>query len=316
MKLLSFVIPCYGSEKTIEKVIGEIISTVEQRQGYDYEIIAVNDFSPDNVYEVLKNLAEKNSKIKVVNLAKNMGKHSAVLAGYAVVKGDYIINLDDDFQSPVCELWRMLEPVERDECDVTTAEYRSKKETWFKRWGSDVNLWMSEIMLDKPKGLRFENLSVIKSFVCNEVIKYQNPYPFLEGLILRVTKRIKTVSMEGRGRADGNASGFSFIKSVSLFVNGFTSFSVKPLRIAAFLGFFFAAFGFAFGLYVIIKKIVFPSVLIGYSSIMAVLLFFSGLIMLMLGMIGEYIGRIFICINNSPQYVVKNTINIEGEEEK
>lgn len=254
MKLLSFVIPCYRSEKTIEKVIDEIINTVAQRQEYDYEIIAVNDFSPDNVYDILKVLAEKNTKIKVVNLAKNMGKHSAVLAGYAVVKGDYVINLDDDFQSPICELWRMIEPVERDECDVTTAEYRRKKETWFKRWGSDVNLWVSGIMLDKPKDLRFENLSVIKRFVCDEVIKYQNPYPFLEGLILRVTKRIRAIPMEGRDRADGNISGFSFIKSVSLFVNGFTSFSVKPLRIAAFLGFFFALFGFMFGIYVVIKK--------------------------------------------------------------
>ena len=190
MKLLSFVIPCYRSEKTIQKVINEIIDTVSQRQEYDYEIIAVNDFSPDNVYEVLTDIARKNSKIKVINLARNMGKHSAILAGYGVVKGEYIINLDDDFQSPICELWRMLEPVENDECDVTTAEYKSKKESWFKRMGSDINLWVSELMLDKPKGLRFENLSVIKRFICDEVIKYQNPYPFLEGLILRVSKRV------------------------------------------------------------------------------------------------------------------------------
>lgn len=316
MKLLSFVIPCYRSEKTIQKVINEIIDTVSQRQEYDYEIIAVNDFSPDNVYEVLTDIARKNSKIKVINLARNMGKHSAILAGYGVVKGEYIINLDDDFQSPICELWRMLEPVENDECDVTTAEYKSKKESWFKRMGSDINLWVSELMLDKPKGLRFENLSVIKRFICDEVIKYQNPYPFLEGLILRVSKRVKTIPMEGRGRADENVSGFSFLKSLSLFVNGFTSFSVKPLRIAALLGVLFALFGFIFGIYVVIKKLIFPEIIIGYSSIMAVLLFSSGLVMLMLGMIGEYIGRIFICINNSPQYVVKNTINIEGKEVK
>ena len=135
MKLLSFVIPCYRSEKTIQKVINEIIDTVSQRQEYDYEIIAVNDFSPDNVYEVLTDIARKNSKIKVINLARNMGKHSAILAGYGVVKGEYIINLDDDFQSPICELWRMLEPVENDECDVTTAEYKSKKESGWRKSG-------------------------------------------------------------------------------------------------------------------------------------------------------------------------------------
>ena len=311
MKLLSFVIPCYRSEETIEKVIQEIIETVSQKDSYDYEIITINDSSPDQVYDILKKLAETNFKIKVINLSKNMGKHSAVLAGYSVVKGDYVINLDDDFQSPVYRLWDLLIPLERDECDVTTAEYLVKKESLFKKFGSNINLFVSEIMLDKPRGLRFENLSAMKRFVCDEVIKYQNPFPFLEGLIVRVTKRIKKIPMENRNRADNNASGFSLAKSISLFANGFTSFSVKPLRIASILGFLFALWGFLFGMYIIIKKLLIPKVLIGYSSMMAVILFSSGLIMLMLGMLGDYIGRIFICINNSPQYVIKEMINVE-----
>ncbi|NBI70647.1 glycosyltransferase [Clostridiaceae bacterium] len=311
MKLLSFVIPCYRSEHTIEKVTDEIIDVVSGREEYDYEIIAVNDASPDRVYDTLRDLARQNPKIKAVNLARNMGKHSAVLAGYSVAEGDYIVNLDDDFQSPVYELWNMLEPIERDECDVTTAKYRKKRESVLKRFGSNVNLWISEIMLDKPKGLRFENFSVMKRFICDEVIKYQNPYPYLEGLIVRVTRRIQTVPMENRERADDQASGFSFRKSIALFVNGFTSFSVKPLRIAAVLGFLFALFGFLYSMYIVIKKILIPEVPVGYSSVMAVMLFSSGLIMLVLGMIGEYIGRIFICINNSPQFVIKETINVE-----
>lgn len=117
--------------------------------------------------------------------------------------------------------------------------------------------------------------------------------------------------MENRERADDQTSGFSFRKSLSLFVNGFTSFSVKPLRIATVLGFLFALFGFLFGMYIVIKKILIPEVPVGYSSLMAVMLFSSGLIMLVLGMIGEYVGRIFICINHSPQFVIKETINVE-----
>ena len=309
MPLLSFVIPCYRSEKTIEKVIDEIIAIVSQRNGYDYEIIAVNDCSPDGVYGVLKELALHNPKIKVVNLAKNMGKHSAVMAGYSYVNGDYVINLDDDFQSPVDHLWELLSPVEADMCDIATAEYFVKKEACWKKFGSNFNLYISEVMLDKPKGLRFENLNVIKRFVVDEVIKYKNPYPFLEGLFLRVTKRIISVSMEQRERADDKGTGFTFFKSLSLFSNGLTNFSVKPLRIALITGVLFSIIGFIYGLFIIVNKILHPSIYAGWSSTMAVILFSSGIIMLLLGVIGEYVGRIFICINNAPQYVVRDTIN-------
>lgn len=312
--LLSFVIPCYRSENTIKNVIEEIISTVGERADYDYEIIAVNDCSPDGVYGVLKELASTNKKIKVINLAKNMGKHSAVMAGYAFVNGDYVVNLDDDFQSPVNRLWDLLNPVEKDCCDVATAEYLRKKESAWKRLGSNINFWVSEIMLDKPKGLRFENFSVIKRFVMDEVLNYKNPYPFLEGLFLRVTKRIISVPMKQRDRADANETGFTFWKSVSLFANGFTNFSVKPLRFALILGTLFALLGFAYGIVIIVRKVIFPATPMGWSSIMAINLFSSGMIMLLLGVIGEYVGRIFICINDAPQFVVRETINVERRE--
>lgn len=316
MTLLSFVIPCYRSENIIKDVIDEIISIVSQRPEYSYEIIAVNDCSPDNVYDVLSGMAAKNNKIKVINFAKNMGKHAAVMAGYAVAQGDYIVNLDDDFQSPTPHLWDLLEPVEKEGYDVSTANYIQKKESLWKRIGSDINLWMSEIMLEKEKGLRLENFSIIKKYVCKEILNYKNPYPYLEGLILRVTHNIKVVTMEQRERGDENGTGFTIKKSFGLFINGLTAFSVKPLRVATFLGFLFAAIGFIYLILLIIRKFVNPIVPMGYSSIMAVILFSSGLIMIILGLIGEYIGRIYICINDSPQYVVKNTINIDNVMER
>ncbi len=314
MKLLSFVIPCYRSEYTIQKVVDEIVDVVDQRDEYDYEIIAVNDCSPDNVWSVLRKIASENSKVKLVNFAQNMGKHAAVLAGFSYVTGDYVISLDDDYQSPTGELWRLIEPLEKDECDISTAKFRMRKESAFKRLGSDVNLIVSEILLEKRKGLRFENFVAAKRFVCDEMLKYKNPYPYLEGLYLRVSKRVTEVAMEERERADQNRSGFTFGKSFSLFVNGFLSFSVKPLRISTIVGFLFAVFGFLFGIYIIIHKIINPEMEIGYSSIMSMLSFSNGLIMIILGMIGEYVGRIFICINNSPQYVVKETINIPADQ--
>ncbi len=310
MKLLSFVIPCYRSEKTIEKVVDEIKTTVSKKSDYDYEIIAVNDYSPDNVYEVLCRLAAQDKKIKVVNFARNMGKHSAVMAGYAVAKGEIIINLDDDYQCPTYELWRLIEPIEADLCDVATAKYRVKKEVWYKRIGSDINLKMTECLLDKPANLRMENFSAMKKFVCDEIIKYVHPYPYIEGLVYRVTKRVCEVPMEQRNRADDNASGFTIGISIGLLLNGLTAFSVKPLRVASICGVLFAATGFIFGIVMVIRKILNPDILMGYSSLMAVMLFSMGLIMLMLGIIGEYIGRIYICMNASPQYVIKDTINI------
>ena len=312
MPLLSFVIPCYRSEKTIRLVINEIIQTVSRRSGYDYEIICINDCSPDNVYLVLLELAKNNTKIKVVNLVKNMGKHCAVMAGYSYVRGQFIVNLDDDFQSPVDKLWELLDLVEADKCDIATAEYTIKQEALWKRMGSNFNQFVSEILLDKPKGLRFENFSVSKRFVVDEIVKYKNPFPYLEGLLLRITNRVIAVKMGERMRADDNRTGFTFWKSLSLFANGFTNFSVKPLRFSLLIGTSFAFLGFLYGIYVIFSKLLHPNIPMGWSSTMAVLLFSSGIIMCLLGIIGEYVGRIFICINAAPQYVIRNTINIDN----
>ena len=314
--LLSFVIPCYRSEATISKVIDEIIETVAQRPGYDYEVICVNDCSPDNVYAVLEKLAAGNSRVKVVNLAKNMGKHSAVLAGYAYASGEYIVTLDDDYQCPTYELWKLLDPVEQDECDYATARYKEKKQAAWKNFGSNVNVMMGVVMLDKPRELRFENFCVMKRFVGDEMIKYTSPYPYLEGLVLRVTRRIKMVDMEERDRADSNTTGYTLKKSLALWVNGFTAFSVKPLRIATVIGVLTAIIGFITGVVMVVRRLVNPDIAIGYTSLAVIQLFLGGMILMCLGLMGEYIGRIYISQNKAPQYVVRNTLNFDAEASK
>ncbi|MBQ7203698.1 MAG: glycosyltransferase [Eubacterium sp.] len=310
MKKISFCIPCYGSEDTIEYVINEIIDVLSAKTEYDYEIIAVNDCSPDNVMEKLRQLAHSNSKIKVIDLAKNFGKHSALMAAFSVVKGDYVVCLDDDGQCPMDRLWDLLEPITDGNYDFSMAEYSKKKQSAFKNFGSSLNSLMSRVLVGKPKDLHFTNFKAMKRFVTEEIIKYNNPYPYLEGLTLRTTRNIAVIKMDERERFSGKGN-FTFKKSLSLWLNGFTAFSVKPLRISTVIGFITALIGFVFGVFVILRKMIHPQIAMGYSSTMAVLLFIGGMIMLMLGMIGEYVGRMYISLNNSPQYVIRDIINGE-----
>lgn len=308
---LSFVIPCYRSEKTIDKVVEELKSIVAQKEEYEYEIVAVNDCSPDNVIDRLYDLAKNDKNFKVIDFAKNFGKHGALMAAFGVVTGDYVICLDDDGQCPVDHLWELIEPLDNG-YDIAVAKYPSKKQSFVKNIGSKVNSFMTRSLLDKPKDWVFSNFIARKNFVCKEIIKYKNPYPYLEGLTLNVTRNIAFIPMEERCRADGT-SGYTFIKSLRLWLNGFTAFSVKPLRVSSLIGAIVAVCGFVFGLVTIIRKLIIVNVSVGWSSTIAIMLFIGGLIMLMLGMIGEYIGRIYISINNSPQYVIREVINIENK---
>jgi undecaprenyl-phosphate 4-deoxy-4-formamido-L-arabinose transferase len=276
-----------------------------QKPEYDYEIICVNDCSPDSVFAKLRAIAGANERITVVDLAKNMGKHAAMMAGFSLVSGEIVVNLDDDGQCPIDRLWDLIDAIS-DNYDVAIAKYSLKKQSAFKNFGSSVNTAMSRVLLGKPYDLEISNFSVIKRFAIDEIIKYKNPYPYIEGLILRTTSKIVNVSMVERERRIGTGN-FIFMKSLGLWLNGFTAFSVKPLRIATFIGIITAAIGFFYGAYIVVRKLIHTEIILGYSSTMAVLLFIGGILMLMLGLIGEYVGRIYISLNNSPQYVIRST---------
>lgn len=311
MAMLSFTIPCYGSEKTIKGVIDEIHSKMSEKKEYDYEIITVNDSSPDNVISVLKETAAEDRHLRVIDLSRNVGKHAALMAAYSVVRGDIIINIDDDGQCPLDKLWELIAPLDGDS-DIAIARYSDKKQSGFKNFGSYVNSLMAVHFISKPKNLYLSNFSAVKRYVIEEMCNYRNPYPYIDGLFIRSTSKITNVDMEERERAEGTGN-FTFKKSLSLWMNGFTAFSVKPLRIADWVGMVCALIGFAFAVYTIIKKLTDPAVAMGYSSIMAAILITGGIIMVLLGLIGEYIGRIYICINNSPQYVIREKINFDRE---
>lgn len=307
---LSFVIPCYRSEKTIFKVYEEISTTVRKKSTlYDFELIAVNDCSPDHVLEVLKKMAQDDKRVKVLDCAKNMGKHAALMAGFRYATGDYVLCVDDDCQCPVDRLWDLLTPLD-DGFDVSIAKYGVKKQSKFKNMGSKVNDLMMTYMIGKPKDLQFANFIAMKKFVVEEILHYSGPYSYINGLILRTTNKIANVPMEERCRLEGTG-GYTFKKSLKLWLNGFTAFSILPLRISIYLGMTFSVVGIVLSIITVIRKLLNPAILAGYTSIIASLIFIGGILMFMMGMLGEYVGRIYMCINNSPQYIVRQTWNID-----
>ncbi|MCF0128814.1 MAG: glycosyltransferase [Pseudobutyrivibrio sp.] len=312
--LISFVIPCYRSEYTIKGVTDEIIATMNLRMEYDYEIICVNDCSPDSVIYTLREMAAKNKQIKVINFTRNFSKENALMAGLRKSRGEFVVILDDDGQCPVDKTWKLIDALkdEAENYDVAMAKYEEKKESAFKRFGSLVNRKMSERLIDQPKGLYFENFLAMKESVVKQIVTYTNPYPCLQPLMVQATQSFVNIEMEERERADDKRSGFTFIKSFRQMMDCFTNFSVKPLRIASFMGGLTSAAGFIFGIVIIVAKIVMKDEMdAGYASIMAILLFIGGMIMMMLGAIGEYVGRMYISINNAPQYVIKEEINFD-----
>lgn len=300
--LLSFTIPCYRSEKTVEAVIREIVATVSARREYDFEIIAVNDCSPDGTWEVLKRVSREVPQLKVIDLAHNVGKHGALMAAFSVASGDVMIGVDDDGQCPLENLWRLLEPLEQG-YDISMASYPKKEQSMVKNWGSSFNDLMVRTLIGKPKGMVFSNFIARKRFVCQELLRNKNPYPYLEGMTLKITTRIAQVPMEERKRQAGR-SGYTLKKSIALLVNGCTAFSVKPLRLAMIFGVLFVLLGLVGGIAALIGTITVgavntTAVLVPVNSII------GGIVMMLLGIIGEYVGRIYICLNNLPQYVIR-----------
>lgn len=312
MYKVSFVIPCYKSAKTIGKVIDEIRESMEkEKDRCTYEVILVNDFPTDETYAEISRLAAEDEHIIGVNLAKNFGQHAALMAGFAKCTGDVTICLDDDGQTPADEAYKLLDAMEQG-ADAVYARYANKKHSAFRNFGSRVNDAMARFMIGKPKDLYVSSFFGMKKFVREEILRYHNPYPYVIGLVLRTTNNIVNVDVKHREREEGT-SGYTLSKLLGLWFNGFTSFSVKPLRVATACGVVFAALGFIYGIYTIINKLVNPAVPVGWSSTMAALLFIGGVLMLMLGLIGEYIGRIYISLNDAPQYVVKETTEQESE---
>ena len=306
-KKISFIIPCYRSSQTIENVINEIVMEVDRLQA-SYEIIAIDDNSPDDLWSVLCSLGKRNSNIKLIKLAKNFGQHAGMMAGVRHATGDICVFLDDDGQCPVDHLSKLIRPLDEG-WDISIAEYGKKKQGAFKNFGSFVNEKAANCLIDKPHDIRLSNFMAIKRYIADELKGYNGPYPYISGLLFRSSSKVINVPMSERERMQGRTT-YTFRKLFSLWVSSFTAFSIKPLRFATVVGGMSALCGVVFALYVIIHKIIQPYITSGWSSIVAVNMTLGGLILFVLGIAGEYIGRIYMTINGTPQYVISQSVNI------
>lgn len=309
MKLVSFVIPCYRSALTIGAVTEEIKGAMSALAGYEYEIVLVNDCSPDDTFKTISALAEIDRHITAIDLARNFGQHAALMCGMRHTKGDVIVCLDDDGQTPADEVDKLLGKIEEG-YDVVYASYESKQHSGFRNLGSLVNAKMTEIMLGKPRELSLTSYFAAKRFIIDEMLRYDNCFPYVMGLVLRSTKNICNVPVNHRAREEGQ-SGYNLGKLIGLWMNGFTSFSIKPLRFATYFGIFTAFCGFLYALIIVIRFFTVHMAPLGWSSTTALLLIIGGIILVVLGLVGEYVGRIFMCVNSSPQYVERQVVKSE-----
>lgn len=306
--MISFIIPCYKSEHTLENVVDGIENMMSTRSDFESEIVLVNDGSPDNTFATIRKLVDKYDNITGIDFAKNRGQQSAIMAAIKYSKGEIVACCDDDGQTPIDTVFQFIEKMETEGYDVVCANYVNRgKRSLFRRFGSWLNDQMSIYFLDKPKDVNTSVYFVAKRFVAEEMAKYDNPYPYITGLLLRTTGRIGNVDVEQKSRLAGQ-SGYNFKRLLSLWVNGITTFSIKPLRLANIIGCLLALVGFVIIIVLVIEKLLNPHVSLGWTSIIATNLLVGGIIMMILGVIGEYIGRIYICLNKTPQYVERTVI--------
>ena len=304
---ISYVIPCYHCAKTLPGVVREIDETMKAMPQYRYEVIMVNDGSGQETEDVIWDLCRRaeGHERHGIGFARNFGQHAALMAGIRRADGDILVCLDDDGQTPASEAGRLIRAIE-DGADAAYASYEHKQHSVFRNFGSAVNEWMCEVMLGKPKDLYVSSYFAMRRFIRDEVIRYENSYPYLLGLVLRSTTNIVNVPVNHRARKVGK-SGYTLPKLLALWMNGFTAFSIKPLRIGTAFGGITAVCGLIYGIYTVIKKMITPAVPVGFSSLMTAVVVLGGMLMLMVGLAGEYIGRTYISVNAAPQYVIRET---------
>lgn len=307
--LISVVIPCYYSEK----MIGRVVSLTREQligAGYSYEFILVNDGSTDGTFRVISEMAEEDENIVGIDCAKNLGQHSAIMAGLRHANGDLVMVMDDDMQTHPSQCLKLIHGIEGDDTDVVFASWPSHKEAWWRRLGSDFTVWSMRVLTNRPKEIFPSNFFVMKKHVCKELIRYTGPYVYIQGLLFRATANMSNVEVEHFDREQGK-SGYT-LKSLLRLWATVLNFSMVPLRMGAIAGAIIGALGTIGAFFIVIRRIMDPTIQMGWSSLMVAVLICSGAIIMFLGVLGEYLGRLFMTVNMSPQYVLKKVIDRRG----
>jgi len=300
---ISFVIPVYNGSRTVGGVVREIHTLFRD---LEIEVVLVNDGSQDDTERTCTDLLEEfPESVVFVHLARNFGEHNAVLAGLNQSTGKYAAVLDDDGQNPPAEVRKMYDAIIASGDDVVYGRYIVKRHGRMRNFGSWLNDRVANIMLKKPRELYLSSFKVMNRFVVDEITGYKGPFPYIDGLILRTTQRISQVDVEHRERS-GSRSTYTLRKLFSLWLNMFLNFSITPLRVASLLGAAASSVSLLLLVGVVVDKLyINPDVAVGLPTVLATIVFFAGVQLLILGTIGEYLGRLFLDHTKSPQFVVR-----------
>lgn len=310
---LSVVIPVYNGASTIGPLVDRLLA--ELGATYALEIVLVEDGSTDDSVSVCRALATRHREVVFVGLARNFGEHNAVMAGLRRATGQAVVTMDDDFQNPPQEVVRLIEKL-RAGFDVVFARYEQKQHSSFRNVGSWFNNAVATAMLDKPYELYLSSFKAMNRFLVDEITSYRGPFPYIDGLVLRTTRHWATETVAHEPRAVGR-SNYTFRRLVRLWLAMFTNFSVLPLRVASMTGFVCAAVGILAAIAFGIERLENPELPLGWASVIVTVLVVSGVQLVALGTIGEYLGRLFLSSNGTPQFVVREqTLRDERSDEK
>ncbi len=298
---LSIVIPVYNSEQTIGPLVEQLQNCLA---GQAFEIVLVNDGSKDGSESICQQLATRYSTVQFISLRRNFGEFNAVLCGLNHTTGQYAVIIDDDFQNPPEAISTLVDTAEAGQFDVVYSRYAQKQHHWFRNLGSWLVNTLTTYSLDKPRDLYLSSFKVIRREVTNEIIRYRGPYPYIDGLIFRVTRNISSVEVPHNSRADGRST-YTFRKLLSLFLNVFIGYSLWPIRVFTMLGALLLGLSLLAGLLMLAGTLTGTYVPTGVTLILWAISTGTGLILLFLGILGEYLGRLFMAYSGLPTYVEK-----------
>lgn len=310
-ELVSVIIPCYRSEATIEKVVAAARDEL-RRLGHSTQFVLVNDCSPDGTFQAIDRLAKASHDVVGVDLARNFGQHGAIMCGLSHATGSIVLLMDDDMQTHPSQIPAMLSAL-TDDRDVVFGKYPKRREAAWRRLGSSFWRWSMRVMTGCPKSVELTSFVALRGWVAREMVRYDGPYPVIQGLVFRITSRVGNADVRHFERASGT-SGYTLRSLVRLWSN-VVNFSLLPLRFAMVVGMGLGVTGLAAAVYLIIRRLLHPEIPMGWSSLMVTMFVCSGIILVALGMVGEYVGRIFMTSNRSPQFVERTVTTREGPDE-
>ena len=298
---ISVVVPVYNSAGCLKELTRRVHKTLQK----DYELILVNDQSLDNSWDVIHKLVREYDTVIGINLRKNSGQDNALMAGLRQSNGDYVVIMDDDLQHAPEDIIKLYEQCQKG-FDICFANFEVKKQRLWKNIGSWINGKIAEVSIDKSKHLYLSPFKIMRKEIVTAICAYDGPFPYIDGLIMTVTNNFTQVAVKHHQRFSGEST-YSLQKSLTVWGKHITGFSILPLRIASIVGVFAAFSGLCLGLYYIAYYFLYGTVL-GWTTLTCLVLFIGGLILISLGVIGEYVGRIYLKLNNRPQYVIKDII--------